>query len=189
MTPQQKWGLGIAATAAALGFLFWHSSRSEAASLPGGNGNGKLPSGQDIPLPGGMSYTPGATLPSDYYSETPAYSGGKTYSTTQAPVSQYDYPQQYQPVQGSSSYTPDEVQRGDPTVFAYQQRLRDLGYDPGPIDGRYGPITQRAVRDFQADNGLTVDGAMGPRTRAAIDAAYGTPSATSGIGGRFWKRY
>lgn len=167
MTPQQKWGLGIAAAAAGLGFLFWHTSRAEAATLPGGNG--KFPSGADQLLPGGMSYTPGAVAPA-------------TSSVT-------DYPAAYTPVQGSSSYSQEEPSRGDPTVFAYQQRLRDLGYDPGPIDGRYGPMTQRAVRDFQADNGLAVDGAMGPRTRAAIDAAYGAPAATSGLGGKFWKRY
>lgn len=166
MTPQQKWGLGIAAAAAGLGFLFWHTSRAEAATLPPGNGNGAR---ADLPLPGGMSYTPGAIAPA-------------TASTT-------NYPAPYTPVQGSSSYSQDEVPRGDATVFAYQQRLRDLGYDPGPIDGRYGPMTQRAVRDFQSDTGLTVDGAMGPRTRAMIDSQYGEPAATSGIGGRFWKRY
>lgn len=34
--------------------------------------------------------------------------------------------------------------------------------------GFYGTITQRAVRNFQANNGLLVDGTVGPQTRVAL---------------------
>jgi peptidoglycan hydrolase-like protein with peptidoglycan-binding domain/TPR repeat protein len=49
-------------------------------------------------------------------------------------------------------------------VRALQRRLRRDGYLPGPIDGRYGPRTERAVTRFQAAHGLKVDGIAGPQT-------------------------
>lgn len=49
-------------------------------------------------------------------------------------------------------------------VIAVQARLTELGYDSGPVDGIYGPITEGAVRQYQSDNGLTVDGIVGPIT-------------------------
>lgn len=49
-----------------------------------------------------------------------------------------------------------------------QQRLAELGYRPGPIDGLNGPATRAAVRAFQAANGLFVDGIPGPATQAAL---------------------
>jgi len=55
-----------------------------------------------------------------------------------------------------------------------QAILKDMGdpYDPGPVDGVDGPKTQAAVKQFQRDNGLAVDGIAGPNTRAKLFAAY-----------------
>lgn len=55
-----------------------------------------------------------------------------------------------------------------PDVHAVQQRLIALGYDPGPADSVYGPETEAAVRVFQADSGLGVDGVVGPQTFKAL---------------------
>ena len=55
-----------------------------------------------------------------------------------------------------------------PEVTALQQRLTDLGFDPNGIDGNFGPGTEAAVKAFQQANGLTVDGIVGPKTRAAL---------------------
>jgi peptidoglycan hydrolase-like protein with peptidoglycan-binding domain len=52
-------------------------------------------------------------------------------------------------------------------VVQLQTALIGLGY-PIAADGRYGPRTQAAVRDFQARNGLEVDGIAGPQTQAAL---------------------
>jgi peptidoglycan hydrolase-like protein with peptidoglycan-binding domain len=53
-------------------------------------------------------------------------------------------------------------------VAALQVALRALALSPGPIDGISGPLTQRAVRRFQARAHLVVDGVAGPQTRRAL---------------------
>lgn len=49
-----------------------------------------------------------------------------------------------------------------------QQKLKDLGYYFGSIDGIYGNATRNAVVAFQKANGLTADGVAGPKTIAAL---------------------
>ncbi|GJQ30605.1 MAG: hypothetical protein HBSAPP03_24890 [Phycisphaerae bacterium] len=48
------------------------------------------------------------------------------------------------------------------TVRGIQQRLRNLGIDPGPIDGIWGPLTARGISEFQTVEGLDVTGKPGP---------------------------
>ena len=48
-----------------------------------------------------------------------------------------------------------------------QQRLNEFGAEIG-VDGSFGNQTDRAVRNFQTDHGLTVDGIVGPKTMAAL---------------------
>jgi len=57
------------------------------------------------------------------------------------------------------------------TVRRLQRGLRRAGYAPGPVDGRYGPLTTAAVKRFQAIHRLRVDGIVGPATRRALRAA------------------
>ena len=63
------------------------------------------------------------------------------------------------------------VQAGDQglLVETVQQRLKDQGYDPGEIDGKFGPAVTAAVRAFQRVNGLEGDGDVGPLTLAAFE--------------------
>lgn len=49
-------------------------------------------------------------------------------------------------------------------VEALQQALARNGYDPGPIDGDYGPLTRTAVETFQEEYDLPVTGVAGPDT-------------------------
>ncbi len=59
--------------------------------------------------------------------------------------------------------------KGD-DVTKLQQRLKDLGYLDGKIDGKYGGGTKRAVIAFQRRNGLTTDGVAGADTQAKLYA-------------------
>jgi peptidoglycan hydrolase-like protein with peptidoglycan-binding domain/DNA invertase Pin-like site-specific DNA recombinase len=58
-----------------------------------------------------------------------------------------------------------------PRVRALQRKLRALGWRPGPVDGLFGPRTEREVLRFQQAVGLEVDGIVGPRTRRALERA------------------
>jgi peptidoglycan hydrolase-like protein with peptidoglycan-binding domain len=49
-----------------------------------------------------------------------------------------------------------------------QNALIKLGYEPGKADGIDGPKTQGAVRAFQTDVSIGVDGIAGPETKAAL---------------------
>jgi peptidoglycan hydrolase-like protein with peptidoglycan-binding domain len=55
-----------------------------------------------------------------------------------------------------------------PSVANLQIRLREAGYYNGPINGTYGEATEAAVRQFQQDRELEVDGIAGPNTLAAL---------------------
>lgn len=77
--------------------------------------------------------------------------------------------------------------RGD-EVTQIQERLTELGYDPGTADGIFGARTQEAVRAFQQDYGLAVDGIVGENTLRALGLLEDSPddgdaASTEGYGG------
>ena len=55
-------------------------------------------------------------------------------------------------------------------VTELQQALFVLGFDPEGVDGIFGPKTEAAVRAFQDDKGLMIDGIVGSETRSALSA-------------------
>ena len=63
-------------------------------------------------------------------------------------------------------------------VLALQQRLYDLGYDPGGIDGIYGSGTKNAVKEFQRRNGLEDDGLAGKDTQKRLYSEDAIPAPT-----------
>ena len=63
-------------------------------------------------------------------------------------------------------------------VTKLQAALNAQGYDCGAADGIFGLKTEMAVRAFQADNGLAVDGIAGKATQEALYAAESAPRAT-----------
>lgn len=53
-------------------------------------------------------------------------------------------------------------------VTALQQLLAARGFEPGPVDGIFGPLTEAAVRRAQQQYGIEPDGLAGVRTLAAL---------------------
>ena len=60
-----------------------------------------------------------------------------------------------------------------------QSELQRLGYQPGPVDGRFAAQTVSALRAFQAAHRVTAAerGALGPRTAALLPTRVGRGSA------------
>ena len=53
-------------------------------------------------------------------------------------------------------------------VIALQERLNEQGYDSGPVDGMPGPLTRKAIRRFQQENGMVADGYPSPRVLSEL---------------------
>lgn len=62
-------------------------------------------------------------------------------------------------------------------VAALQSRLNELKYNAGTADGIFGSLTENAVRNFQRDRGLAVDGIAGSQTINALFAGVSVPPA------------
>ena len=69
------------------------------------------------------------------------------------------------------------------TVTEIQKRLKSWGYYSGAVDGVFGSQTEKAVKYFQQQNGLTADGQVGNQTLAALGITPTGESGGSGGGG------
>ena len=56
----------------------------------------------------------------------------------------------------------------DDDIKALQEALDICGCSPGRHDGKMGPTTRSAIREFQKKAGIGVDGSVGPETRQAL---------------------
>lgn len=65
-------------------------------------------------------------------------------------------------------------------VKELQQLLKQLGFYKSNVDGKFGPVTEAAVKAFQKSRGLTVDGWAGPQTMSALRKAAAAPPPSSG---------
>ena len=90
---------------------------------------------------------------------------------------------------GSSSGTSTGLTRtlrrgytGD-DVIAVQERLKELGYYTGSIDGVYGSGSIAAATTFQKNNGLKVDGLTGQSTYAALFSSSAVAAGSSSSSG------
>ena len=54
------------------------------------------------------------------------------------------------------------------STLALQRHLKAQGFYRGKVDGIVGQQTIQAIKDYQAANGLRVDGVMGPKTLRAM---------------------
>ena len=55
-----------------------------------------------------------------------------------------------------------------PTDLQIQRALKNAGFYKGDIDGKIGPKTLQAIKDFQKAHGLTPDGKVGLKTWAVL---------------------
>ena len=65
-------------------------------------------------------------------------------------------------------YLHSPLHRGD-DVSALQRKLNALGFDAGKEDGLFGPLTDRAVREFQRNVGEEPDGIVGIETISTLE--------------------
>lgn len=63
----------------------------------------------------------------------------------------------------------DDVTQIQKILKAWGADLGEFGKNLDGIDGKFGSVTQAAVRAFQEKQGLTVDGIVGPETIAALE--------------------
>jgi peptidoglycan hydrolase-like protein with peptidoglycan-binding domain len=71
---------------------------------------------------------------------------------------------------------------GGEQVKAVQQALKDKGHDPGAVDGKMGPKTQAALRDFQSKEGLTASGRLDAETMSKLGVEAKAGAAATGSG-------
>lgn len=65
-------------------------------------------------------------------------------------------------------------------VTELQKRLVQLGYVLGPVDGKFGSKTEAAIKRFQKEHGLRVDGLAGTRTIQELKRLTGQSTNASG---------
>lgn len=66
-----------------------------------------------------------------------------------------------------------------PMVMWIQESLKALGYYDGVITGHFGMLTEKAVIEFQKEQGLTPDGVAGPETITKLMSMVGVPSGNA----------
>jgi peptidoglycan hydrolase-like protein with peptidoglycan-binding domain len=88
------------------------------------------------------------------------------------------------PINLTSASCPNEIVQGQRSgcVTELQSLLNHHGADLA-VDGDFGALTSSAVRDFQSEKGLSVDGRVGPGTKAALYGAVTPPSSPPPGGG------
>ena len=80
------------------------------------------------------------------------------------------------PIALTSAQCPADIAQGetDGCVTELQDLLNTHGADLG-VDGDFGPATFGAVETYQGNHGLSVDGIVGPGTKASLDGGSAPP--------------
>jgi peptidoglycan hydrolase-like protein with peptidoglycan-binding domain len=74
---------------------------------------------------------------------------------------------------GQSTQSPELVKQA-------QEKLSAAGHDAGAADGKMGPKTQAALKEFQQSKGLQASGQLDQKTVAALGVSSGGSSASAG---------
>lgn len=83
----------------------------------------------------------------------------------------------------SSSSVKSYLSKGDSgdDVKKLQTMLNACGYNCGTVDGDFGSKTEKALRAFQSDHKLAVDGLYGPKSKSALETVYKALSTTNQV--------
>ena len=160
--------------------------------------NNDLPFQEIAPKITGTPYVPPTATPTATPTRTPV---SQPVATATVDISAIGNPQQAitnvtpQIIVSNATATPSstsgtlKIGSTGSEVRKMQQRLKELGYLKGSADGDFGEATETAVKNFQANNGLTVDGKAGNATlnklysdsarKAPATTATNTPKATN----------
>ena len=160
--------------------------------------NNDLPFQEIAPKITGTPYVPPTATPTATPTRTPV---SQPVATATVDISAIGNPQQAitnvtpQIIVSNATATPSstsgtlKIGSTGSEVRKMQQRLKALGYLKGSADGDFGEATETAVKNFQANNGLTVDGKAGTATlnklysdsarKAPTTTATNTPKATN----------
>lgn len=84
------------------------------------------------------------------------------------------------PVSGSMLESSSSRPEPDGTVQAIQRKLKDLGYEPGVVDGLMGGGTRSAIVSFQQDRGLVATGVVDQALLLQLQRASSNSPADSG---------
>jgi hypothetical protein len=92
--------------------------------------------------------------------------------------------QKYSADQATSSTSSSVGSADSSTIRSAQQALDDKGYDAGSADGRMGPRTESALKQFQQAQGMPQTGALDSKTLSALGVSQGggASSASSSSG-------
>lgn len=83
----------------------------------------------------------------------------------------------------SGTATSADAGLSKPSTREIQVALQNAGFYEGPIDGKTGPLTRAAIKEFQLIHGLKDDGVVGKLTWAKLrDFAQAAPSAAAPAG-------
>ena len=96
---------------------------------------------------------------------------GAPETPSSAPAAPPPQPSRPQPAPATTPQPAPAVNVEGMTIFEMQERLNELGYKLGTVDGVSGPRTVEALKKFQSDNKLPPTGAIDPETIRKLRSA------------------
>ena len=96
---------------------------------------------------------------------------GAPETPSSAPAAPPPQPSRPQPAPASTPQPAPAVNVEGMTIFEMQERLNELGYKLGTVDGVSGPKTAEALKKFQSDNKLPPTGTIDPETIRKLRSA------------------
>lgn len=81
------------------------------------------------------------------------------------------------------AHSPPGTQQSQETIRQVQKKLNDEGFSAGPVDGKWGPKTQAAVKKFQEKKGIDASGQLDEKTLAELNVEAQPSAGAAGAAG------